>query len=1700
MELLVPDADAVNDNDCGVDGFSEVGEGEAIKDAVAETITTVDAFARAKVANFIKRMSTGADVPSSPSTGCSSALSSSSNLAAEVREVQTAGDDEALFHARLRVPLPAEYGERWGEGLAPTEKEAELVAAMHAERVIDAMGFPMFQLTSKQKRHAEAARSAGRWAPMPGEDPRPPTTPSPPRLQLLREGETKAAERRLQIDKMEFLNVTTGAFTPMKLTLASPFFLDYGSVYRVKQFFAAYNCNIQRYSRVTALHKCNNKMDSGASSFSSSSDANKMFVAQLRLPIDARFGERIACGKSPSKKEAITLACMHAELIIDALGLALYPQSRERQEAHAEECRKVNRWCSRPGECDYHYTRASPPPLQLAKQNSVTTTAEEVDSTTSVESVLLAHARAIESYTNVTEISALVPSARRDFMDYIARHRTGASDSGSPFFVESLGVKDHEVYRATATVPVPMVTCGKDSTQSVDDNPSGAHDGVLPSFVAIGIGTSEVVAETAASMHALSVLGRLNCQLSDSKTCAGTDGRPQKPLTRDAVIPPPYRHVVAHIGRIMVPGLSPGRTLGALSATGRRRDSSAGRQELRLRGARAELPERDWSLEADAEGYIIMDPSVNIQEGRNYVHTLPSVRQADRFAIVRLRDYLERHGKRLETTVSSVCLETDEGLKRWVKKVTLPVPEAFGHVVAHGEAYTEDEALVMCAVHAELLLDELGVALYDLDALQEKHCVAAEMLGRWAPYKTQAARRAVSTPPPVRKEHANSCLWACLSKKAMKQHTCSSGKTLRGTEPATHLTNEKKDTKIREASESNLTATTTKSEGSTAMPPSVGEKITDDALCDLEGLTSVHASEFFFHAPRLLDVYCRRKGVDISRLMRQYSVRNPAHGLVHRAILELPVPPQFGRRYAVGCALAKKEAYVLCCMHAVYILGELGIPVYIGPKQTEFAAMARLKGRYAPGPGDPLRPGSTKSPPGLKSLSDAHMSKPLAPTPPDRVKCRKPFVWENYVKACRVHIQKLKEQVIFDALFVQGKAPRSGVDVEDNGLDAVEALPLFTNVKSRLAQKCAAAGLPPPPPMSFRFEVHGRQPQRRYLVEQPVLGTPFVARGMGEEGQEAVTRAAMHYEYLLAIISGTQERWGGPGLMSRNGHSDLFDPALRDFTPRGKLSIMALYTMVRAPFAPLRLTVKERCGATAEAPLVYVSLVEMEDESGLRMAGKGEDRANAEEARNRAIAELYKQLQRKSTFQTVAQLVHMHLALRPEGAAHLCSEKMIMTELRSVLAEHEKSPPQPLLAASHELSEWCGVACLLRKGADHWDSSELRLLCDLAERALGASKTPAPLTLPVAARRLLTTMGLVSTHGTDEALKDSVEVNAMGVMTALFALCLPRPVVCRGSALLASGALSLQLAKLLLAGSLMNCLQLSVRVAALVLFSVNGQNNDLENNDLCNGGDVLELVSHALPHGAQQFAATISVRLRELFSQLSKHAPASSALEALVGSLCISVDDVWGSFQEGLTPTNEARLRLAIAFATFPRAFVQKKAATKDVSCMVTLESKDCQRTAHVVVPPALVESHNLSSCATSSSSSLSSLPSCHSFFPCFCAFHSDIRCEVATEKEAALFGTFLSPCGLLLASATCDDSRVVVVSEEVSNMALVDGFFPVVMRSSESLAALVELRLALKRHWTALRPLPDDVQRVVDKLLLARHSLTNIVGAELLV
>ncbi|KAK7194948.1 hypothetical protein NESM_000417300 [Novymonas esmeraldas] len=139
-------------------------------------VSVVDAFARGRIINLVRRM------------GDASEKVFHVRAMAPAQAAAITGDAAVpLFVASCRLPLPAPHCSRVAEGLAEDAKEAELLAAMHAERVCDALGVPIFRLRTAQQKHADAVRrDEGRYAPYPDDPVKPIGTPVPPPLRLLR--------------------------------------------------------------------------------------------------------------------------------------------------------------------------------------------------------------------------------------------------------------------------------------------------------------------------------------------------------------------------------------------------------------------------------------------------------------------------------------------------------------------------------------------------------------------------------------------------------------------------------------------------------------------------------------------------------------------------------------------------------------------------------------------------------------------------------------------------------------------------------------------------------------------------------------------------------------------------------------------------------------------------------------------------------------------------------------------------------------------------------------------------------------------------------------------------------------------------------------------------------------------------------------------------------------------------------------------------------------------------------------------------------------------------------------------------------------------------------------------------------------------------------------------------------------------------
>lgn len=1697
-----------------------VDDPASITTIAAETVSALDPFAKAKVINFLARMFPSAVGVSSPAGS------------AEVRKIQggdTNGDH--TFHARLCLPLPPEMGgERHAEGYAANAKDAEILASMHAERILDALGLPLFQVPSRQRRHAEAARAAGRHAPLPGDPPQDPSVPTPPPLLYVPPGAVAQMERKLHLDAVVFQPVTSGVFTPLQHTLASPYFLDSGSPRRIRNFFAAYNVNFERHVDVVALHK--QKPDRSQQSKGRRSDVASeppLFLARLQLPIAARFGSRICMGKAPTRKDAITLASMHAELTVDALGLALYPNDRDRQAAHATECRQVNRWCAEPGDCEYRYSIPSPEPLQLVDGNGTGSTVgrsgpppalcsscnaseaatgarwvgidhAEVQGGTphSVESVLMQHNRAVLDMGQVVDLPHLDPAAMPLFKQYLAHCGGGTAAPVSPFFVEALGPRGSETYRATASVPL-LNAAGETTTRKP--------------FVAIGVSSSGGEgAELAAATHALRVLTVLNYRVatvpafvSAMSAFCRANGHPlydpTKPAQPISSLPADHAWLAPvrcvgedHLGRIKAPQL----------AAARRREDRRVSQQVHteptatpssylnavegiianIRRNRAGLPVQHYSLEEDAAGRIIVSPHASTKDGQSYVHTLAAVRTPDVHAINRLSDYLERHGKKLEMVVRRSQQTVADGatsLKLFAAKVTLPVPvrhtaaltletdgvaaAAAPRLVAHGEAYAEGDALVMCAMHAELLLDTVGVPFYDHVLLQRRHADTARMLGRWAPLHGSGAVTPTpfsTLPPPIRKEDAQSCTWARLQKS----------------------------TGLAEASvrEGNEVVTTSSGEAPRADPkdgrPAEAAAPTDEPLCDLAALQVLHSREIPRQAVKHAQLFYEQRGEDFFRSVRQYAVSTQRHGIVHRCLSSIPLPAVYGRRWAVGCANNKRQAFQLCAAHAAYVLDALNISVHRGKQQTEYAKLAALRGRQVPRPGDPLRPPSTPSPPGLCCLTGVVGDRPDAPELPSTADMeRDGRVWTQYVHSARTHIEKVKELELHEALFELKQAPRGGIPVEDEALQHVESMPLDPTSRSSLAAVCAKAGLSPPP-SHLRYEVYGRGPQKVYYTCAAVEGTPYTARGVGDSGSTSVKRAAMHYAYL---VTHTVAQNQSPGNMPKSGAACTLPSPLhtaldggyprynastvlcdRDhYTLCGIEAALSLFAATHPPFKPVRVTLKHRAATTAIGPqhtTTVVALAEFEDETGLRVAGKGGHPSEPSRAAEHAVSDLFSLMERRPVFRSVTAVVRQYPQLQCGALTGGPANEDVMTRLQAELAA---AAPRVTTTASATAVIDAMRAVPLRGNYSFFNSQKGSALLELTERRLDPSSLPASLAAPSAVRASFPAQGLVwqpTAAGGSER-----EVTPVGMAVAYLMQCFPAQLRPNGTYRHPPNVpeLPLQLGRLLLAGLLWQCVPQVVRMAAS-LMQVAGVNSSpsaaVDSVDL-----VWEAMSQEPAEEVKAYEAEVLSRLDALNSSVQQYGTVPGALARLLAGPT-----------ERSTPPQPEVLALCVVFATYPSVWtalmpaaapsVGMDVGASEESSGLWVESFERQQRA------------NIPSCSIREGTN-----GAH----CFAAF--DYVAETAMKHDGKtvvrLYGCSIpSPVASLVASVVgANDGGVLHPCAEVPCLTLLyNRLVPLAVQQPSFIRCLEDLQRCVHDSINLLRPLPQEVAECLVALLKA--------------
>ncbi|SCU67825.1 RNA editing associated helicase 2 [Trypanosoma equiperdum] len=1194
--------------DFSFDGSSEFPE--CFKDT-----KHVDTFSRARVVSFIKRFSQGA-------------VTSSSEVF-EGREIVN-DNGTPLYHSRVRLPFRSHTGELWAHGVACNSKDAELLAAMHAEHIIDEFGYHIYTLPSMQRKHAEAARKAGRWAPLPDELER---TQSPVRVPL-------PLRRIVDRDETEggkwlLIDMRPNHYISPSHTLLSPCLFDTTAVHRIKSFLDEH--------KLSFAQLCTSVEEPGEGG------GQSWYVATISLPPElSTFSEIKAQGKALNREAAVTLACMHAELVLDAHSICLYPSDSTKQKQHALAAWSYGRPAPLPGEDQKNPSHVvCPLPLkQLAVRR------EDRISCISYEEDIIRRHRALTDQTcEFIETPTLDSSAVEQLKQFLQRENVPRTD---PFLVEEV----NGYYKATVVLPLPDLY--------------GIRGGV-------GIAMNATDARVLAAMHAIDVLNILGFHLMDGSTARAewiaarrARGESVPADTRDPNVlsPSGRRRVATGNSSTQTPSSSTNaRSVAAAPDVGTS-DPTAPQNTKRRVAKRARVAdaqpteEKDaansdsdeatsylkmretvskelWNLEPDSpDGYIMVSPT-DPETRTQFEQALYSPRQVDLGSKSRIKNYLASVGRRIEEVFFVQRIEAEDNGGQAICRcaVNLPVPRRFGDRIALGEAVDPKDAENLAAMHAELILDTLGIPIYTDSALQRLHVRLCAKCGRNAPVEySESVAAATASPPPLRREVVGSIHWENKSKRRRAAISVQKGGGPANSQETTSALREDEEPLIAPKERREYTF--------------VPEKD-----LDLVSRARVH-------------YYLRRNG--IAKLEPEYRMELRGLGnVLHIAELTLPLPEAYGKRVAHGSALTKRDAEILCWMHAEQILDAVGLCLFdnLPMLQRRHVECVKRLGRWAPLVSEnATKPPHTPTP--LPLTLGTTQEKPQYPTPPTNVRQD----WEQYAQECQryIEINVMREHNIF---YEMGKTPRTGDETYDAALAEVESMPIDPDAKTVLQRYCNVANVNYP--TFWKSRTVGPISCRVCLTTIEVPGHEYLrASGVAWNKETSQRQAAMHALALLrrvepdfaefekqikaevvdkvnlvdpaAVLDEEAPVLRRTARVSKKSLGN-WDPVSKDFSHEGKVRIIELFTVCFGLQPPLVRHLNRRSGSFVQ----HFTVVEVTDEDGKTWVGTGRD-AGPRFNEPVAFDDLFSKLSRGvQGFQALMDLIRAHPHLDPEHIANV---------------------------------------------------------------------------------------------------------------------------------------------------------------------------------------------------------------------------------------------------------------------------------------------------------------------------------------------------------------------------------------------------------------------------------------------------------------
>ena len=1043
----------------------------------AHPVNLVDTLALGRLINFFQRHNVKAEPVSSVHSSQklsrfslddkNSYLSEQSEMSDFFQLSKVEIDGFAHYKAEIKVSLPASVAKCTlsGIGYSENEREAYHVAAMHLERCLDILGIPIHGLKRTQEKYARVKHLMGLEAPLPGDEIRDPNLVQlPAALRLVRQEKLK--------EFLKYNIVLHKNFYGNRYALLSPTNLDEQCVDRITEY-----CE-----RASPGQKFVNMIKSEEVGFTKDRNTNKGVVQdtsemesleyQIRnwikvtisLPLPANFGKRLAIGLGENVEQATSIACMHAELILDTLGVPIFSTAEE-QSKHAAICEMFDRGAPHFDDDLAPGDTSTPPPLRMLFPNEMKSSKDMGEADAYLDKFV---GQACDELHFMQGTADIEPSALQRMKQYFA-------NEGRPS-KEQFVVKIYRKPGGESTIfkAISWLRLKKEKVP------------------AIGVAVHPLRAKQVAAMHAERILA-----LREESLQKGLSASPLRFTEGMDYVPAFLDFLSAEIEAC---------ELSRHMYEEKIRSSVGSRKESKVTHSRI--------LAEDDSGKILVPPEEIPKSSCTDFHTLFSPRKFDSYAVLRIEDYLHRHGVSLGFALDMRPVVDTSSEDYFRAELSLCVPPEFGVRKAIGEAPSREEARILTCMHAELILDYLGIPLYDNFALQLKHATAARKHKRWAPLPGEpACAPGTPSPPSIRKERKDSMSWLrFLRKKFGTNHVDIS---------ASHV-------------------------GSETLV-----KWDYVSAADLDYDSKIKLYHHIITNPKNRKITTIDNRFQISQMGE-----NGINYFFCKMSIEVPLH-RGGVIEAKGAAPIRGDAEMLCCMHALRILDAMGLRIFfLNTMQNRHAEAARADGRWARYTNEPAPPENHKIEIPLPLRIDAAGPRPRPPTVPPA-----PFSdeeWEQYIDNLEIFLSKLNKWEFSRAVF-QNRIPPVGDRLIDEAHQAVDNLETDVNTRTKLNNYCVSKGYELP---SADVSSIGSKDHQRFYCELYVPGyMGLKAHGIGNSKDEALRRASMH---CLEIIFRIDPSARTLNLNYNNRQAPMFvDRNLQAMNEEAKHRILEMYCIIR---------------------------------------------------------------------------------------------------------------------------------------------------------------------------------------------------------------------------------------------------------------------------------------------------------------------------------------------------------------------------------------------------------------------------------------------------------------------------------------------------------------------------------------------------------